>query len=64
MFIIRVCVVAICAAIIFATSKLQASQKKTEPRKAALLVTKVVKLVCAALIAIAVIGQVVDLTSK
>jgi len=62
MLIIRVCVVAVCAAIIFAMSKWQASEKKkTEPRKAVLLVTHVVKLACAALIAGAVVGQVVDL---
>ena len=65
MLIIRVCLILACAAIIFAMSKWQASEKKkTEPRKAVLLLTKVLNLACAALIAIAVVGQVVDLTSK
>lgn len=64
MLIIRVCMIVVCAVLIFAMSKWQAAEKKTAPSRAVLRVTKVINLLCAALITIAVVGQIVDLAQK
>jgi len=65
MLTIRVCLIVICAFLIFVMRRRQTNEnKKAEPRKSILLTTKVVNLISAAVIAVSVVGQIIDLTSK
>jgi len=65
MLTIRVCLIVICAFLIFVMRRWQTNEnKKAEPRKSILLTTKVVNLISAAVIAVSVVGQIIDLTSK
>lgn len=62
---IRAAVVAICALLMFGMTRWQIREKnKPQPRKAVLLLSKILNLVCAALISLAVVGQIITLTGR
>ncbi len=63
--IIRVCVVGACALLIFVLSRWRAAERnRTRPRTSVLLSTKILNLILACLIAISVVGQIIDWTSS
>ncbi len=63
--ITRICLVGVSAVGIFIMSRMQAREKlASQPRKSVLLGTKVLNLIFAALIAICVVGQLIDLISR
>jgi hypothetical protein len=65
LMIVRIIIILICGGLLFATRKYQSNEnQKPEPRKSILLITKILNLIFAALIALSVLGQIIDLTSR